>query len=144
MQTFIVLVPFFQCCLTQVKKESFAERFWIHIANPVSLSAMPCAGGRSDSQVGLVDLHHVEEDLGNVPDHGLAHQEQGPQDSLPFQAGLLGGDGTLPQDEPAQQSLPLWIEVGQRNRQSIEYRGHSIEDDPPPVKDAAAGPAAAR
>src|SRR3990172_4411730 len=60
------------------------------------------------SQVGFVHLHGDREDRGNIPGHGLAHQEQGSQDPLPLQACLLGDHRrTLHQDEPAQQLTPL-------------------------------------
>src|SRR3972149_11546395 len=60
------------------------------------------------SQVGFVHLHGAREDRGNIPGHGLAHQQQGSQDPLPLQACLLGDHRrTLHQDEPAQQLTPL-------------------------------------
>ena len=95
-----------QATSTQDPKDSLLSGSTAPLRALNTLCQAPVAPGTS--QVGLVDLHHAGEDMGNVPDHGLAHHDQGSQDSLSLQAGLLGNHlGTLPQDEPAQQSPPL-------------------------------------
>ena len=95
-----------QATSTQDPKDSLLSGSTAPLRALNTLCQAPVAPGTS--QVGLVDIHHAGEDMGNVPDHGLAHHDQGSQDSLSLQAGLLGNHlGTLPQDEPAQQSPPL-------------------------------------
>ena len=84
-----------QATSTQDPKDSLLSGSTAPLRALNTLCQAPVAPGTS--QVGLVDLHHAGEDMGNVPDHGLAHHDQGSQDSLSLQAGLLGNHlGTLP------------------------------------------------